>query len=251
MRIDHPTGAEIPGLRLLWKEAFDDTDAFLDGFFASGFAPERCLCADDGGTVAAALYWFRCSCGDRKIAYIYALATKESHRGRGIARALLEKTATVLKAQGFSGMLLVPGGQELFAMYRKLGFADTLYADAFVAEAGGEPVPVRQVEAEAYARLRRAALPSGGVVQEGENLSFLSTFAGLYAGDGWLLAGSLEEDIFSGMEFLGDRSAVPGILKGLGAKRGTFRTPGEGRPFAQYRSLDGTPAPRYFGLAFD
>ena len=251
MRIDHPTGAEISGLRLLWKEAFDDTDAFLDDFFSSGFAPERCLYAGEGGTVAAALYWFRCSCGDRRFAYLYALATKKSHRGQGLARRLVEEAAAELKDRGCSGILLVPGEPALFDMYRKLGFGDTLYADSFTAEADGAPVPVRQVEAEAYARLRRAALPSGGVVQEGENLSFLSTFAGLYAGDGWLLAGSLEEDIFSGMEFRGDRSAVPGILKALGAKRGTFRTPGEGRPFAQYRSLDGTPAPRYFGLAFD
>ena len=251
MMIDHPTGAEISGLRLLWKEAFDDTDAFLDDFFASGFAPERCLYAGDGGTVAAALYWFRCSCGGRRFAYLYALATKKSHRGRGIARRLVEETAAELKDQGYSGILLVPGEPALFDMYRKLGFEDTLYADSFTAEAGGEPVPVRQVDAEAYARLRRVFLSEGGVVQEGENLSFLSTFAGLYAGDGWLLAGSLEEDTFTGMEFLGKPSAAPGVLTALGAKRGTFRTPGEGRPFAQYRSLDGSPSPSYFGLAFD
>ena len=250
MRIDHPTGAEVPGLRLLWQEAFGDTDAFLEGFFASGFSPERCLYADDGGPVAA-LYWFRCSCGDREIAYIYALATKESHRGRGIARALLEKAASVLKAQGFSGMLLVPGGEELFAMYRKLGFEDTLHVDAFSGEAGAEPVFVRQIDSEAYASLRRKLLPEGGVVQEGENMAFLASFTDLCAGDGWLLAGAMEGDSFRGMEFLGDRAVVPGILAALGAKRGSFRTPGLDAPFAQYRSLDGTPAPKYFGLAFD
>ena len=251
MRIDHPTGAEIPGLRLLWKEAFDDTDTFLDDFFSSGFAPERCLYAGEGGTVAAALYWFRCSCGGRRYAYLYALATKKSHRGQGLARRLVEEAAAELKDRGCSGILLVPGEQGLFFMYRKLGFVDTLYADNFTVEAGGVTVPVRRISGEEYACLRRTFLPEGGVVQEGENLSFLPTFTGLYAGDGWLLAGSLEEDIFSGMEFLGDRSAVPGILMALGAKRGTFRTPGGDQPFAQYRSLDGSPSPSYFGLAFD
>lgn len=251
MRIEHPTPAEIPGLRLLWKEAFADTPAFLDGFFARGFGSERCLYAGDGGTVAAALYWFPCSCEGRRFAYLYAVATKKSHRRRGLARRLVEEAAAELKDQGYSGILLVPGEPALFDMYRKLGFGDTLCVDTFTAEAGGTPVSLRKVSEEEYARLRRAALPSGGVVQEGENLAFLSTFAGLYAGDGWLLAGAMEEDTFTGMEFLGKPSAVPGILTALGAKRGTFRTPGEGRPFAQYRSLDGSHPPSYFGLAFD
>ena len=58
MRIDHPTSGEISGLRQLWKEAFGDTAGFLDAFFSTGFSPERCLYAGEGGTVAAALYWF-------------------------------------------------------------------------------------------------------------------------------------------------------------------------------------------------
>ena len=251
MRIDHPTSGEISGLRQLWKEAFGDAAGFLDAFFSTGFSPERCLYAGEGGTVAAALYWFHGSCDHKKIAYIYALATKESHRGRGIARALLERAAETLKDQGVSGMLLVPGGPTLFDMYRKLGFADTLRADTLAAEAAGPPIPVRQLSAEEYGYLRRAFLPEGSVVQEGENLAFLASYAELYAGDGWLLAGVLEDDRFTGMEFLGDRRVAPGILAALGAKSGTFRAPGEARPFAQYRSLDGTPAPRYFGLAFD
>ena len=250
MRIDHPTRAEIPALRQLWQEAFGDTDAFLDGFFGSGFSPERCLRVWDD-QLAAAVYWFSCSCGNRKMAYIYALATKKRHRGRGYARALLERAAEILKEQGFSGILLVPGEPELFGMYRKFGFVKTLCVDAFAAEADGAPVPVRRICPEEYARLRQVALPVGGVVQEDENLAFLASFAGLYAGDGWLLAGTLEDGVFAGMEFLGDRSAIPGILAALGAKTGTFRTPGQRQVFAQYRSLDGTPAPQYFGLAFD
>lgn len=250
MKIDHPTYAQVPGLRRLWQEAFGDSDAFLDGFFDAGFSPRRCLCVTDDEPVAA-VYWFDCRFAGEKIAYLYALATKKSHRGQGLARRLVEEAAAELKKQGYNGILLVPGEQGLFSMYRKLGFVDTLYADNFTVEAGGVTVPVQRISGEEYACLRRTFLPEGGVVQEGENLSFLPTFTGLYAGDGWLLAGSLEEDIFSGMEFLGDRSAVPGILMALGAKRGTFRTPGGDQPFAQYRSLDGSPSPSYFGLAFD
>ena len=73
-------------------------------------------------------------------------------------RALLERAAETLKDQGVSGILLVPGEPGLFGMYRKLGFADTLYVDEFSVEAAGGPVPVRQLSAEEYGYLRRAFL---------------------------------------------------------------------------------------------
>ena len=38
MRIDHPDLGQIPELRQLWKEAFGDSDAFLDAFFMVAFS---------------------------------------------------------------------------------------------------------------------------------------------------------------------------------------------------------------------
>ena len=251
MKPKHPELQHLPGLRQLWQEAFGDSDAFLDRFFAHGFAPERSLCLTDGKIVAGALYWFPCCCDGKPMAYLYALAVKKCHRGRGFARALVEEAAAILNAQGYAGILLVPGGPELFAMYDRMGFSDILTADTFHVTAGAVPASLRAVSAEEYGALRRKLLPEGGVAQEKENLRFLSSYARLYAGDGFLLAAATEGDRLMGMELLGDRDSAPGILAALGAAHGTFRTPGESHPFAQYRSLDGTPAPTYFGLAFD
>lgn len=251
MNPNHPTSAHIPGLRQLWQEAFGDSDAFLDRFFTHGFAPERCLCVHDGDSVAGALYWFFCSCAGKPMAYLYALAVKKSHRGRGLARALVEEAEAILKARGYAGLLLVPGEPALFAMYDRMGFSDTLTVDTFPATAATVPTNLRAVSAEEYGALRPAFLPEGAVAQAEENLRFLSSYARLYAGDGFLLAAAKEDDQLFGVELLGDRDAAPGILAALGVRHGTFRTPGESRPFAQYRSLDGTPAPTYFGLAFD
>ena len=61
MIIDHPTTTQIPQLRSLWKEAFGDSDAFLDIFFQRAFSPQRCCCVTQGDAVVAALYWFDCS----------------------------------------------------------------------------------------------------------------------------------------------------------------------------------------------
>lgn len=251
MKPEHPELQHLPGLRQLWQASFGDSDAFLDRFFVHGFAPERSLCIPDGDAVAGALYWFPCRCGGKPMAYLYALAVKKSHRGRGLARALVEEAAAILKTQGYCGILLVPGEPELFAMYDRMGFSDTLTVDIFHATAGAVRASLREVSAEEYGALRRDFLPEGGVAQDKENLRFLSSYARLYAGDGILLAAATEDDRLFGMELLGNRDSAPGILTALGAAHGTFRTPGGSHPFAQYRSLDGTPAPTHFGLAFD
>ena len=70
MTIDAPKTAQIPQLRQLWKEAFGDTDTFLDSFFSLAFAPERCRCITLGDTVPSALYWFDCTCRGEKWAYL-------------------------------------------------------------------------------------------------------------------------------------------------------------------------------------
>lgn len=250
MRIEYPKTEQIPALRQLWQEAFGDSDTFLDAFFAAAFSPERCLCAFDGEAVAA-VYWLNCRFAGEKVAYLYALAVKQSHRRRGLARALVEECAALFEKQGYRGMVLVPGEPELREMYRKMDFSHTLTVDVFEAEAVETPAALRLVTPDVYAALRKALLPPGAVVQEGENLAFLASCARLYAGVGWLLAGNMEEDTFVAMEFLGDRAVVPAVLAALGAKRGRFRTPGDSHPFAQYRSLTDSCAPAYFALAFD
>ena len=250
MRIDSPTPAHISPLRCLWQEAFGDSDAFLDGFFDTAFSPDRCLCVFEED-LAAAVYWFDCRFAGRKIAYLYALATKKSHRGRGIARALMEETVARLQKTGYAGALLVPGAPELFAMYEKMGFAHPLTVDTFEAAAGNTPIALRSVTPEAYGAIRKRLLPAGAVVQEEQNLRFLGRCARLYAGEDWLLAANLEDGALTAMEFLGDRSAAAAVLAALGAKTGTFRTPGRGKIFALYRPITDLPVPTYFGLAFD
>ena len=250
MRIDHPTLEQLPQLRQLWQEAFGDSDAFLDGFFATAFSPRRCLCAFEEDLVAA-VYWFDCRFAGEKVAYLYALATKKSHRGRGVARALVEETVARLKAQDYTGVLLVPGEPALFTMYEKMGFTHPLTVDTFKATVGNTPIALRKVDFDSYGAIRKRLLPPGAVVQEEHNLRFLGRCADLYAGEDWLLAANLEDGALTAMEFLGDRSAAPAVLAALGAKTGTFRTPGQEKVFALYRPITDDPIPSYFALAFD
>jgi len=251
MKIKNAAHADIPALRALWKEAFGDTDAFLDSFFSTGFSEERSRCVFVGDALAAALYWFDCTVGDAKIAYIYAVATAAAHRGQGLCRTLMDSTHDQLRQLGYAGAVLVPGETDLFAMYEKMGYRICGHMTEFSCEAGS-PLPIREISSEEYAALRQQLLPIGGIVQEKENLAFLQTQGKLFAGEGFLLAADASGEMLRGIELLGDTRLAPEIVAALGISQGSFRAPGNDRPFAMYLPLqEDAPAPTYFGLAFD
>ena len=239
MKADMP----ISQLRSLWQEAFGDSDAFLDRFFETAFSPARCRYIVIDGCVAAALYWFDCRCDGAPMAYIYAVATANAHRGKGLCRALMEDTHEHLKNTGYVGSILVPGNAGLFAMYKKMGYACFGGMDTVRFQAG-TPVTMREISPAEYATLRLQYLPPHAVAQDG--LTFLASYAKLYAGSDFILADTEE----LGLELLGNTAAAPGILAALGKKEGSFRIPGS-NPFAMYHPLTDAPAPSYFGIAFD
>ena len=104
MTADYPVLHQIPQLRKLWKEAFGDSDVFLDAFFAYGFSPRRCRCITKGDTVVSVLYWFEVTYRHQRFAYLYAVATAADYRGQGLFSALLADTVQVLTAEGFDGI---------------------------------------------------------------------------------------------------------------------------------------------------
>lgn len=244
MNLDHPTLAQIPQLRQLWKEAFGDTDTFLDHFYTKAFSTDRCLCATMEGEVAAMAYWFDCE----EYAYIYAVATAKQHRGKGISHTLMARIHEILTERGYAGCILVPGEESLRTFYRGMGYENCGGVKEFDA-AAGQPLPLRKLEKEAYAALRRQYLPQGGVRQEGVNLDFLSSWAEFYEAPNALIAAVWEEGKLMVLDLLGDTAQAPGIVAALGADTGWFRSPGEA-PFAMHRPLKTNIPPKYFAFCF-
>ena len=251
MIINAPTFDQTDALKDLWKEAFGDSDAYIDLFFSAAFSPDRCRCVFDGDTPVAAAYWLDCQCRGKRLAYIYAVATRKSHRGKGLCRKLMTDLHRHLYALGCKGTILVPGADSLFKMYESMGYRVCSRMKEFVCAPGEDIVPMHRISAEEFARLRREMLPEGGVIQEGESLALLDATAEFYKGPIFLLAAHREGDILTGLELLGDTGAAPGILRALGMSRGSFRTPGDGAPFAMYRPLSAIRTPGYFAFAFD
>lgn len=250
MTIDHPTPALLSGLRSLWQEAFGDTEEFLDGFFSTAMDPRRCFAATEDGAVLGALYWFDCSCREEKVAYLYAVATANAFRGQGICHKLMEHVHTHLQQKGYVGTLLVPGERRLFSLYHGMGYKTFCTRERFSCQAGQGSLALQTISPEEYARLRKALLLPGAVVQEGENLNFLARQASLYAGEGFLLAGRKEGQHFTALELLGN-AAPQNILTALDCQTGEFPNFGAGDPFAMYKPLTAAPAPSYFAFAFD
>lgn len=238
-------------LKELWQLAFGDSREFIDLFFDTAYAPERCLYLTEEGSVTAALYWLDCRYQDQKQAYIYAVATHPEHRGKGLCRKLMEKAHQALRSQGYTAALLRPADPGLRQMYRKLGYRDATFVSEFPCTAG-TPIPLRKIGAADYERLRQEFLPEDGVLQEGVSLTYLASYTTLYTGNGFLLAGAPYNGEFIGMELLGDRTAAPGILGALGFETGSFRCPGKDIPFGMFLPLqDAAAVPGYLGLAFD
>lgn len=252
MTVNSPREDMIHDLRALWKEAFGDTDEYLDIFFNVAYSPDRCRCAMEDDRVAAALYILDCACDGEDIAYIYAVSTAETYRGRGLCRMLMADTEEYLKSLGYSGAILVPGSPGLFRMYEKMGYSVCSGIKEFTCEADSEACELREITTKEYGRLRRKLLPCRGVLQEDYSLKLLGENSKFYCGDGVLLAAHGEGDTLTVPELLGDASKAGAIVNSLGYKKGFFRTPGEEKNFAMFKGFrEDATTPAYFGFAFD
>ena len=251
MRIDYPMADQLPGLSDLWTEAFGER-AFWDTFLSGVFTADQCRCVTVSDRVVSALYWFDCSCGTDRIAYLYAVATGAAYRHRGLCRALMEDTHALLKSRGYTAAMLVPENEGLRRLYEKLGYETCTTVREFTCGAGEEASDLCQIGREEYAVLRRQYLPAGGVLQEGQNLLHLETMARFWKGENVVLAAFAEGDSLHCPELLGREEDAPGIVRSFGCTRGTFRVPGKEKSFAMFRPLGRCGGvPRYFGLAFD
>ncbi len=247
MTIDLPDFSDIAALKALWKEAFGDTDAFLDAFFTAGFSPVRCRICRIDGTPVAVLYWFDCECRGEKLAYLYAIATAKAHQGKGLCRALMRDTHKHLSALGYAGCVLVPGSESLFRFYEQIGYRTFGSVRQFSCTASATPAAMRKIDKKEYAALRRQYLPANAVVQEGALLAFLQTQSCFYAGDDFVLVATNAHIA----ELLGNVDAAGDILCALQLPSATVRTAGAGRSFAMYYPLSQETLPSYFALALD
>jgi ribosomal protein S18 acetylase RimI-like enzyme len=129
IRLSRPE--DLGALRAIWNASFPGDEAFADWFLKNVYAPERALVWAEDDRAGAMLHLLPVSIVSGGVilpaAYVYAVATLEAHRGKGIASALLEEAASLERARGSKLLVLVPQSESLFGYYRRLGFQDALY----------------------------------------------------------------------------------------------------------------------------
>ena len=249
MIIDNPRPEHLPILRRIWQQSFGDSDAFLDHFFESGFAYDRCRCVFRENEPVAMVYLFDCSWQEKKVAYLYALAVEESHRKQGLSRLLLADTHAKLQQDGYAGAIMEPASPSLCGYYESLGYRRFGGRQQQLIFPGDTPVSCSQLGELGYEQARALLLPPGGVRQEGALTALLHTQASFYGGKGFVAAISRETPFI--YEFLGDVEQIPGLLKYLNWEKATIRLPG-GEPTSVYLSFTGeSKLPGYFGLPID
>lgn len=248
-----PDDSHREGLWTLWQEAFGDTEKFLQIFWGSAFAPHRCRCIANNKEVLAALYIFDCLYKGEKIAYIYAVATAKAHRGKGLCNLLMADTHRYLTKKGYKGAILVPAKEELFAFYENMGYKTCTYVNEYEVTAGVDTIPLTEISCDEYAYLRKEYLDENAVLQEGENLKFLSTYAKFFKGEDFILCAYTEDKKLNCLEILGNIQSFAEIVKTSDCEKGFFRTKGKDKSFAMYYPLSDTftEMPSYLGFAFD
>ena len=253
MIIKYPARKDVPALRRLWKQAFQDTDALLDDFFSIAFAPERSLCAWEDGGIVAMLYWFDCTWQEKKVAYVYAVATDREYRKRGISSKLLKSLHIRLKRRGYDGAILVPSEESLVAFYQKQGYDICCTMERCEVDAQGAAAPtLRQITRQEYSRWQQKLQPEDSVDLGEVGYRYLETYAAYYCTEEAAFCGvAVSEEagkVLQIEEYLGDPSALPAIGVALGCRRVAARIPGK-TPYAMFYCLTTQKnMPKYFGM---
>lgn len=247
MIIRHPENKDIPALKEIWRQAFNDENDFINAFFSLAFSENRALIAEIDDSVASMLYWFDFNFNDKKVAYVYAVATLKDFRKKGLCNALMTALHKHLKALGYIGASLVPTNETLFNFYGKMGYITCIYNDEDTVIAKEGNVSFNEISIEEYFTLRKKYLPENCIRQNNnEFLKYQTTF---YKGEDFIFA--LRSDDFFVVEFFGNKEMQPYILYSQNKEKGVFRTFGKQTPFAMYLPFEESQLPEYLDFAYD
>lgn len=118
--------ADFPALSRLWEEVFGDGEDFTSAFFSALWTPGCCRAAFTAGGELAAMGFCLTgpAAGAYRCGYIYAMATRSEHRGRGLAAAIGRALVEGAFASGADIVATLPAEESLNAWYEtRLGMA--------------------------------------------------------------------------------------------------------------------------------
>lgn len=177
--------ADKEQLEALWGQTFGEEAGIQTYFFQHVFQPEQTWCFTEEEEICAMLYQIPCLVKGSnvwdKAVYLYALATREYDRGRGIMHRLLAASLKEAEKAGVERAILIPAQESLTAYYRKFGLEsmeapkisvwENKMESCSIQAFAGKSEPLFQVKAippEAFLQLVR----SGQWQESNENVRF-------------------------------------------------------------------------------
>ncbi len=118
----------INDLILLWKEAFQDEENYILNYINNYF--DKIIVYTENSIPVAMLSLLdaeiKINGENKSCKYIYAVATKEEHRGKGISSKLMKHVKSIADKND-EILVLVPASESLFEFYHKFGFVEYFY----------------------------------------------------------------------------------------------------------------------------
>ena len=146
-------------LAAIWRRVFGDPEALALAFLKDLPALGGGVCAEEGGRLLGAAYVVTdFTLGDRRTAYVYAVAVLPEERGRGLGMALTKAAAGLGKELGAEILCTLPANAGLYPWYERLvGVRCALYRSEQRCESapGAAAFPLSPEE---YGRRREALL---------------------------------------------------------------------------------------------
>ncbi len=125
--IRHAMGTDIPSLKQIWNESFNDSVNYIDFVFGKVAKPNEILLYEQNGVVCAMLIMlpikFTYASESLDGIYIYGAATLESYQNKGYMTRLLNEAERIAKEERNAKLsVLVPGEGYLFDYYARRGY---------------------------------------------------------------------------------------------------------------------------------
>lgn len=120
------TDSDIPAIKAIWQEAFDDPLNYVDFLYNEVIRTSDTLIFEAGARAVAMTVLIPTEFVYRdksvKAVYLYGAATLKKFRGKGIMTAMLKYAEDAARSEGYALAVLVPGEKYLFRYYEKRGY---------------------------------------------------------------------------------------------------------------------------------
>ncbi len=215
---------EIPRLTELWVAAFGDDRALIGRFFE--LLPEMgtAYIAEYGGRIVGMASVLAAVIDGLRCGYVYAVATDEKYRGKGIGTAMMRYCR-----ERFPRLCTLPASAELYEWYEKCLGTDKIsrcrYEELAAAEGDFE---IKSLSSAEYAAMRGefrlgTAFPLAWYEYERE---LCRTYGGgMFRCGRSIACGYLDGGVLYVKECLGSDEYIPELCRRLGAEKAIVRYP--------------------------